>query len=119
MPGPWVVGGLVNNIWTFSDTGDDPENNTFLTQPFVNYNFGKGWALSFAPIITANWDAEDGDQWTVPLGLGVTRTTVFNRRPMTLGLQYYRNVERPDGAPADQLRFIVSLLYPAAKPAGG
>jgi hypothetical protein len=29
--------------------------NTFLVQPFVNYNFGEGWYVGSSPIITANW----------------------------------------------------------------
>ena len=108
MPGPWVIGGLVNQYWPMSDVGDEPKTDLFVFQPFVNYNFGKGWALAFAPLITANWDASDGDQWTVPIGLGITRTTVFNGRPMSLGVQYYDNVERPDGSAGQQL--IVSSL---------
>ena len=112
MTGPFVLGGLISQLWPLADAGDDVEMNLFTLQPFVNYNFGQGWALSFAPIITANWNASDGNEWTVPLGIGITRTTVFNRRPMNLGLQYYFNVERPDGAAGQQLRLIVSLLYP-------
>jgi hypothetical protein len=50
----------------------------------------------------------------VPLGIRISRTTVFNRRPMTLGLHYYYEVERPDGAGASPLRIVVSLLYPKA-----
>ena len=115
MTGPWVLGGLVAQWWPFSDAGGDPETNLTLIQPFVNYNFGKGWALAFAPIITANWNAPSGDEWTVPLGFGISRTTVFNRRPMTLGVQYYANVEHPSGSAGHTLRFTVSLLYPTAK----
>jgi hypothetical protein len=63
---------------------------------------------------SANWDASGGNEWTVPLGIGLVRTTVFNRRPMNIGVQYYYNVERPDGSAAQQLRFIVVLLYPTA-----
>jgi hypothetical protein len=112
MPGPWVLGGLVNQFWPMSDAGDDPETNLFVLQPFVNYNFGKGYAVSWSPIITANWNAADGEKWTVPAGMGVNRTTVFSGRPMTLGVQYYYNVERPAGSSAHLLRFVVSLLYP-------
>jgi hypothetical protein len=112
--GPFVLGGLFSQVWNFADHGGDPKTNRFTFQPFINYNFGKGWAFAFAPIISANWDAADGNQWTVPLGLGISRTTVFNRRPMSLSLQYYYNVERPDGAGANQLRFVISLLYPKA-----
>jgi hypothetical protein len=103
---------LVDNVWTFSDAGDDPTMNQFLLQPFVNDNFGKGWAISTVPIITANWDAESGQQWTVPVGLGISRTTAFSGRPMTLALHYYHNVVHPDAAAGGQLRFMWVLLFP-------
>jgi hypothetical protein len=112
MAGPWVIGGLVNQYWNYSDHGGDPKTDLFVAQPFINYNFGKGWALSFAPLITANFDAADGQEWTIPLGMGITRTTRLNKRPLNLTAQYYANVERPDGAPGNQLRIAVILLYP-------
>jgi hypothetical protein len=34
---------------------------------FLNYNLKGGWALSTAPIITANWNATQ-NKWAVPLG---------------------------------------------------
>lgn len=114
--GPFVLGGLLSNLWTFADEGGAPEFNQFLLQPFINYNFGKGWAVAFAPIITANWDAPDGEEWTVPLGVGLTRTTVFNGRPMTVGAQYYHNVEYPSAGAANQLRIQIALLYPSRPP---
>ena len=76
----------MNNVWTFSDSGSDTKVNQFLLQPFVNYNFGKGWALSTVPVITANWDAESGQKWTVPIGAGISRTGVFSGKPMTLAI---------------------------------
>jgi hypothetical protein len=116
MTGPWVLGGLVSQFWPLSDGGGEPETDLFILQPFINYNLPRGYALAFAPVISANWDAPSGQEWTVPLGLGITKTTVFNRRPMNVGVQYYYNVERPDGAAGQTLRFVVSLLYPSAKP---
>jgi hypothetical protein len=119
MTGPWVIGLLASQFWTYHDEGGSPEVNQFVTQPFINYNFGKGWALSTSPLITANWDAPDGEQWTVPVGLGLTRTTQFQRRPISIGVQYYHNVEQPTSAAANQLRFTLSLLFPSGpKPAG-
>ena len=115
MHGPWVIGGLVSQFWPMTDEGGSPETNQFVFQWFVNYNFGKGWALATAPLNTANWDAEEGQQWTVPMGIGISKTTAFNGRPMTLGVQYYYNVKRPDSVAATQLRFVVALLYPIAK----
>ncbi|MGH7674199.1 MAG: hypothetical protein ACREMV_02915, partial [Gemmatimonadales bacterium] len=51
MPGPWVIGALANQPSTFHDEGGAPEVTQFLIQPFVNYNFGQGWAFSSTPII--------------------------------------------------------------------
>jgi hypothetical protein len=110
-----VFGGLASQFWPLADAGDEIETNLFLVQPFVNYNFGKGYAVSVAPAISANWNAPDGEEWTVPIGVALSRTTVFNRRPMSLGVQYYYNAVRPDGAAGQTLRFIVTLLYPTAK----
>jgi hypothetical protein len=117
MPGDFVLGAVAGQTWTIADAGGDPRVNLFLVQPFINYNFGPGWALSFAPIITANWDAASGEQWTLPLGGGIVKTTVFNGRPMNVGAQYYYNVVRPDAAPASQFRLVVALLYPSKRPA--
>ena len=115
MTGPWVVGAVASQYWPLTDANGSPETNLFVLQWFVNYNFGKGWAISASPVNTANWDAVSGQRWTVPLGMGITRTFVFNRQPMSLGVQYYRNVERPSGAPGNQLRFQLSLLFPLKK----
>ena len=57
MPGKWVIGGLINNLWSFAGDSDREDVNLMTVQPFVNYNFPKGWYVSTAPIITANWEA--------------------------------------------------------------
>jgi hypothetical protein len=41
---------------------------------------------------------------------------VFNRRPISLNVQYYHNVERPEGTAGQLLRFTVTVLYPTTRP---
>lgn len=110
--GPFVIGGLVNQFWPVADHGAAPKLNLLVLQPFINFNFDAGWALIFAPIMNANWRADRGDRWTLPLGGGVARTFVFRKQPMTLSAHYYQNVLRPPGSPGGQLRFVLSLLFP-------
>src|SRR6478672_490621 len=112
MKGSFVLGGLVSQIWPLADAGDAPETNLLTVQPAVNFNFGHGWAIAFSRVITANWDAPAGARWTVQVGLGLTRTAVFNRRPMNLGISYNYNIEHPAGTAGEQLRFTVTLRYP-------
>ena len=111
-PGPFVLGSLFVQLSPMTDSGGEPKVNNFLWQYFVNYNFGKGWALSTAPSITANWDIHTGQKWTVPYGGGITRTLVFAGQPMSLGFQYYYAPVRPSNAASSTVRFNVVLIYP-------
>ena len=61
-----VYGFLVNNVWSVAGDQNASDVNSMLFQYFINYNFQGGWYLSTAPIITANWNASDGNQWVVP-----------------------------------------------------
>ena len=65
-----------------------------------------------SPIITANWKADSGDCWTVPLGGGAGKIVRFGRLPVNLQLQAYYNVVTPDNGADWQLRFQVQFLFP-------
>jgi hypothetical protein len=112
MPGPWVIGGLITQMWPMSDAGGPPATDVFACKCFINYNFGRGWALSSVPVISANWDAAEGQQWTVPVGGGITRVVVFKGQAISLGFQYFKNVKRPDDGPGTQVRFNLAFIYP-------
>jgi hypothetical protein len=111
-PGQWVVGALANNIWSFAGDSNDPDVNQFLLQYFVNYNMAHGWYLVSAPILTADWTRDSGDQWTLPLGGGFGRVFNIGAQPVNMSLQAYDNVITPEGGPDWQLRFQVQLLFP-------
>ena len=110
--GPWTMGIVASNVWSIAGNADR-ENVSFLTaQYFFNFNFGKGWAVGTAPIVTANWKADSGDRWTVPWGAQVSKLMKFGNRPVNLLLGYYDNATRPDGAAHNQIRFQINLLFP-------
>jgi hypothetical protein len=117
MPGPWVMGLLVAQQWRVAGPSAPSAQtlNSFLTQPFVNFNFGRGWALSESPSITANWNAPGNQKWTVPLGLAVVQTNTWFKLPMSFQLAYYGNVVRPNFAPYGQIRFQWALIWPITR----
>jgi hypothetical protein len=112
MHGPWVVGALVNNVWSFAGDSDRPDVNQMLIQPFVNYNLPHAWYVTTAPIITANWEADGDDRWTVPIGGGVGKIVRIGKLPINVQLAGYYNVMRPDDAAEWQLRIQIQLLFP-------
>jgi hypothetical protein len=111
MQGHWVIGAIANQQWSFAGWGDK-DVSAFLVQPFVNYNLPHGWYLCSAPIMTANWEANSGDKWTVPLGGGIGKIQRFGKLPLNIQLQAFYNVEKPDNAADWQLRFQVQFLFP-------
>jgi hypothetical protein len=112
MDGPWVYGALVNQIWSFAGDDDREYVNQMLIQPFVNYNLPEGWYLTFSPIITANWEADSGDQWTLPLGGGVGKVFKLGDQMMNASMQTYYNVITPDFGPEWTLRFQLTFAFP-------
>jgi len=109
---PWVYGALVNNVWSLTSDQRGGSYSNFLVQPFVNYNFPDGTYINTAPIITADWKAESGQQWTVPLGLGVGKIFRFGELPVNTQLGAYYNVVKPDNGANWQLRVQVQLMFP-------
>jgi hypothetical protein len=116
MPGKWVIGVVGNNLWRIGGSDNTTAINSFFVQPFINYNLSRGWAISTSPSITADWNAPSGQEWTVPLGLGVSKVDMIGKQPVNLSLQYYHNVVRPDNGPADVVRMVFALLYPRVHP---
>ena len=114
MPGKWVMGALVTQLWSVAGPSAQPNVNAFLLQPFVNYNLKDGWAISSAPVMTANWTLA-GTKWTVPVGTGVSKTFKNGSQLMQLSAFYYTNVVRPLAAPQTTLRISWSLLWPVKR----
>ncbi|WP_276391251.1 hypothetical protein [Eudoraea chungangensis] len=104
----WVAGVVVNNVWTFGDVGE----NKFLFQYFVNYNLPKAWYIVSAPILTANWKADNGQQWIVPFGGGGGKVFKIGKLPINANAQMYYNAVKPDGWGDWQMRLQLQFLFP-------
>jgi hypothetical protein len=111
--GTWVIGALINNVWSFAGDGDRKAVNQMLLQPIVNYNLPGGWYMNSVPMITADWEAHGSDRWTVPIGGGVGRILRIGALPLDVQLGAYYNVVRPDNGPEWQLRARVQFLFPS------
>jgi len=113
MPGQWVVGGLVNNIWSVGGDENLNDVNQMTLQPIINYNLANGWYLVSVALITADWEADDGNRWTVPLGGGAGKVFRIGSQPMNGSVQVFYNVVTPDDFGADwTLRIQLQALFP-------
>jgi hypothetical protein len=112
MSGPWVVGLLSNDVWSFAGDDGRPPVHQFLAQYFINYNMPKGWYLTSAPIITANWKAPSGNKWTVPFGGGFGRVFRVGKQPLNASIAAFGNPIRPEFGADWTVRFQLALLFP-------
>ena len=110
--GHWLFGTLVQNLFSVAGPKERADVNQMLMQPFVNYNLRHGWYLTSSPIITSNWEKTSDQRWTVPVGGGVGRISRFEKLPVNVYTQFFRNVERPDGTTHWSARFQMQFLFP-------
>ena len=116
MPGNWVYGAVASQAWDFAESGNDGSDkgiSALTVQPFVNYNFGHGWYVVSAPVLTANWKAEkSSDEWTIPVGGGVGRVFAVGGQHINARMAYYYNVEKPEFGAQWDLQFSLFFLFP-------
>lgn len=111
-PGTWTIGALAQNTWSFAGDENRSDINYFYSQIFITKGLQKGWYINSAPIITANWEADSGNQWTLPLGAGAGRLCTIGKLPVNAQVGYYSYVVKPDGWAYSELRVQLVLLFP-------
>jgi hypothetical protein len=108
MPGRWVLGGLLGQVWSYKTS----ELSQFYFQYFITYNLPKGWFINTLPMITANWNAPEGERWSVPFGAGFGRVVALGGQPVRFQAAGYWYAVSPTGGPEWSLQAQVTLLFP-------
>ena len=110
---PWLYGVYIYNLWSVGGESDRRSVNQMFLQPLVYYNFPQypGRYLVYTPNITADWKAR-GEQWTVPIGLGIGQRFKIGAQNVNVQAHAYYNVVRPDNVGNWTLRFQFQLLFP-------
>ena len=111
-PGFGTVGFLARQLWSFTGQSNRQDTSSFLLEPFVNYNLPNGWYLVSDMVLTANWKADSGQQWTVPVGAGVGKLFKVGNQAMNTRVEAYSNIEKPDGAPDWTMSWTLQFLFP-------
>ncbi len=102
-----AVGILVSHQWDIA--GEDSfKTNTTGGQYFYTFNLAGGWQIVGTPQWSYNHEADSADAWTLPLAVGLAKTSIFGGRPWKMNLQFWHYIESPSTfGPADQIRFTI------------
>ena len=118
-PGEWTFGALWNHTWSVAGNSEREDVNKTFINLFLVYQLGAGWYVNSAPVITANWKADEGQKWIVPVGAGVGRVSKVGKLPINTQLGAYANVVKPDIGPDWQFRVQIQLFLPKPGAAKG
>jgi hypothetical protein len=93
-PTSWGIAGL----FPFHNEkvgGSGPNFSLTSLQYFVFYALGDGWQVGTGPTITYDWNAVSGQEWTVPFGLQLAKTTAIGKQLIKLNAGIEYNAMRP------------------------
>ena len=62
--------------------------------------------------MTANWNANNSEQWIVPFGGGIGKVFKLGKLPISVNAQGYYNAVKPDGWGDWQMRVQLQLMFP-------
>lgn len=109
--GPWTIGALWNQVWSFSGNPNRSDVDQMFLQPFLAYQATKTLTLTVQSETTANWEVDDG-RWTVPINVVVSKLSTFGAFPASYQFGAGAFVAHPDTGPTWKVRGAIVLLLP-------
>lgn len=122
----WVVGPLINvgkhahwgtygamfshiiDVVEKRDKGT-PDTSITTIEAYFSYGFGNGWQIISNPVITYDWEADSDNKLSVPLAIGIAKTTRLGSMPLRLAAEIQKNVVRTDRFDSDVfLKFSIT-----------
>ena len=109
-------GALVQQYWDYAGDGDRSDVNLTNIQYFLYYSVTDVFSIGAMPNIIANWEQDSDNTWTVPIGIGISKTFQFGKVPVRFGLEYHHTIIEPDDIPGGDwsVRFYAIPAAPSA-----
>ena len=109
----WKIGALWQQYWDYA--GDDDRDDVSLTnlQYFIFWSLDEVTSIGAAPNIIINWEQSSGNEVTLPIGLGISRTFQFGKVPVRLGAEVHYSIVQPDDVVGQKWNFRFYII-PAA-----
>jgi hypothetical protein len=113
--GPWTVGALWNQVWSFAGNAGRNDVNQMFLQPFLAYQATRTLTLTVQSETTANWEVDE-DRWTVPINVLVAKLSTFGVFPASYQLGFGGFPVHPQVGPSWKVRGAIVILLPRQPP---
>lgn len=113
----FILGGLFQHWESFDGGGEGAGTDVSFSwlNLFYFINLENGWQIGGTPVITADWESDGKDErFTVPIGLGVYKTSFFGKMPIKMGIEGQWMPIQPDSLGQEfNIRFVVAPIFPS------
>ena len=96
VPKGWTIGVIPQVWWSVAGDEDRPDTNQMEIQYTIARHFENGWNLRTRPTIKADFKAEGGNKWNVPVGAGISKLIKIHKVPVLIGVEAQYSVIRQD-----------------------
>ncbi len=114
----WMAGIYPQYYWGIADQGrdDDVRDASFGNMFYwFWYNLTDSWQIGFSPTINYDRQAESGNRWNVPVGLGVSKVTSIGQMPIRIEIGAEYSVVNEDDFGQEML-FKLNLIPVVPRP---
>jgi hypothetical protein len=110
----WKLGALIQSYFSYAGDRNRNDVKQLNMQLFYYYSVTPTISIGAGPNIIADFEADPGNQWTVPIGIGAGYTAQLGKVPVRFMLEYYYSVYRPNSlGVSHDLRFVAIPAIPA------
>ncbi len=93
----WVLGTIIQHWKSIGGDSHREEVTKTEFQYIIRKKIpGKAMTIGMGPSISMNWKAEEGNQLTFPIGLGITKTVKWGKMPFKLRVEPQYSIIKPD-----------------------
>ncbi len=110
-PKPWTLGLNIKQVWSVLGNDSRQAVSQMVFQPFVNYNLFDGWYMVSDMDMIANWNYDNNQRWTVPVGGGVGKLFTIGNNALNTRLEGYYNPVRPDQSPEWSANLTLQFMF--------
>ena len=112
----FLGGALVQHYWDYAGDSDRDDVNMTNIQSIYWWSLNETTSIGAAPNVIANWEQDSDNTWSVPIGIGISKTFQVGKVPLRVGLEYHHYIIQPDDIPTSDygFRFFIIPAVPSA-----
>jgi len=87
----YTFGSVLTHAWSYAGKSNRENINQSKIQPTYYKQLGNGWQIGDNPTWIIDWDADSGEKYDMPIGLGIFKTTFISGVAWRFGItpRYY------------------------------